>query len=89
MVDIEHAEYPMLPFFLKKGKLQKADVTVCQVTDIFQRFYLLTAVKLKKWAKKARNRSKTSETVYARSNPIFSHFFESYGTFTDLFSDEY
>lgn len=41
MVDIEHAEYPMLPFFLKKGKLQKADVTVCQVTDIFQRFTCL------------------------------------------------
>lgn len=31
LIDIEHAEYPMLPFLLESGELRKAGVIFCQV----------------------------------------------------------
>ncbi|CAJ0944491.1 unnamed protein product, partial [Mesorhabditis belari] len=31
MIDIEHAEYPMLPFLLKTGQMYKEGVTICQI----------------------------------------------------------
>lgn len=34
MVDIEHAEYEMLPFLLADGQLAKEDVSICQVLQL-------------------------------------------------------
>ncbi|KJH42150.1 hypothetical protein DICVIV_11866 [Dictyocaulus viviparus] len=31
MIDIEHAEYPVLPFFLKEGELSKNNIVICQM----------------------------------------------------------
>ncbi|KAK6055784.1 hypothetical protein COOONC_06710 [Cooperia oncophora] len=31
MVDIEHAEYPMLPFLLLNGQLAREKIVICQI----------------------------------------------------------
>ncbi|KIH50324.1 hypothetical protein ANCDUO_19597 [Ancylostoma duodenale] len=34
MIDIEHAEYPMLPFLLQSGQLARDGVVICQVGSL-------------------------------------------------------
>ncbi|VDL70893.1 unnamed protein product [Nippostrongylus brasiliensis] len=46
MIDIEHAEYAVLPFLLKSGQLAQDNIVICQVHHIFEKVFSFTQIQL-------------------------------------------